>query len=455
MTGTPNPDEYSAMIPAQPFGTTVDYYVYARAQSRDEVETDPAGAPASVHTFAVGDDSEPPVITHVPMDDQPDAGWPSAVTAEVTDNLGLASVVLEYAKNGMPQTPIAMTNVSGTDVYEATFAVAASSGDYIEYRIVATDASASSHTAADPAMATHAFGIATADYYTFESGEEGWTHYAPGDWNDEWHLSTQRNHTPGGQTSWKCGSTGGGDYGAHLKALLETPTITIGEDAMLVFWHWIDAEAYEPAQGSGIAWDGAAVTLLDSTGSGTPLDPVDGYPYRIIPGSDAPFTDNKPVYSGQSDWKMEVFDLSGYQGQCKIRFKFGSDNYVAAEGWYIDDVMIWSRDALAGGGCPDDCIPPEPGPLTFSLGPVLPNPSRGATSIAYAVPAPGSHVSVKVFDIRGRLAATLVNEPKIPGRYVARWDRRNQNGGLVSPGVYFVRMESGNFRAASKVMLLK
>ncbi len=456
MTGTGNPDEYSATIPAQSFGTTVDYYIYARTQNLDDFETDPSGAPASVHTFAIGDDSEAPVITHTPMDDQPDAGWPSTLTAEVTDNLGIASVMLEYTKNSVPQTPVVMTNVPDTDTYEGTFVVAASSGDFIEYRILATDASVSANVAGDPTVSLHTFGIATTDYYAFETGEEGWTHYAPGEWNDEWHLSTARNHTDGGGTSWKCGSAGGGDYGTHQKALLETPTLTIGEDAMLVFWHWIDAEVYEPVQGSGIAWDGAALTLMDSTGAGVPIDPVDGYPYRIVPGSDAPFTDNKPVYSGQAGWEMAVFDLSAYQGECKIRFKFGADNYVGGEGWYIDDVMVWSRDVISGyDGCPDDCLPTDNLPVAFSLGPVLPNPSPGATGISYAVPSPGSHVSIRVFDVRGRLAATLVNETKVPGRYTARWNGRDGNGNSVSPGIYFIRMDSRTFNTAAKVMVIR
>jgi Zn-dependent metalloprotease len=456
MLPTVNPDEYSATIPAQSYGTTVQYYIFAKAQDTGDLMTDPEGAPASVHTFSIGNDSEPPVIVHTAMTDQPDAGWPSEVTAEITDNLGLASVVLEYRMNGLPQTPVPMTNVTGTDVYQATFGVAASSGDYIEYRILATDASLASNATYEPSGGYNEFGIAEAYYYTFESGEEGWTHRTTAGWTDEWHLSTQRNHTSGGTTAWKCGSTGTGDYGANVKALLESPVMTIGSGTKLVFWHWIDAETYEPVQGSGIAWDGAAVTLVDSAGKGTAIDPVEGYPYRIIPGGSAPFTDNKGVYSGQSAWQATVFDLSWYEGSCQIRLKFGSDGYVGGEGWYIDDVMIWSNDALAGDGlCDDTCRDPYGLPLRFSLGPALPNPARGSVTVAYAVPSPGAHVNIQVFDVRGRLTATLVNEAKAAGRYVARWEGMNATGNHVAAGVYFMRMQSHDFAASSKVMLLR
>jgi hypothetical protein len=455
MLPTGNPDEYSATVPAYPCGTEVDYYIYARALGRPEVECDPAGAPADVHSFFIGDDTEAPVIAHTALEDQPDAGWPAVVTADVSDNLGVASVILEYSKNGTPQTPVTMTPVAGTATYQAAFDVAASSGDYFEYRIVATDASAGSHATAEPPVGMNLFGILEAHYYTFETGEEGWTHHAPGTWNDEWHLSTTRNHTTGGSQAWKCGSTGSGDYGTHQKALLESPLLDLGENARMVIWHWIDMETYEPVQGSGIAWDGAGVTLMDSTGSGTPVEPVGGYPYRMMPGSAAPFLDNAPVFSGQNDWTAYLFDLSFYTGQCQVRLKFGSDDYIGAEGWYVDDIMIWSGDARAGTGCDPACDLDEDIPVAFSLRGAAPNPTNRGTRISYAVPQPGAHVSISVYDVHGRLAKVLVNENKIPGRYTVGWDGRNTYGKSVSPGIYFVRMESKQFRAASKVILLR
>ncbi len=454
MLATANPDEYAATIPEQAVGTSVSYYIYARALGRDDVVTDPEGAPSVYHSFSIGDDGEAPVITHTALDDQPDAGWPSTVSADVVDNLGLATVVLEYSVNGAVQTPIAMTDITGTDTYEAEFGGTVSSGDYIEYRIVATDASSSSHVATEPAGDYHLFGIAAADDFTFESGEQGWTHRTTSGWTDEWHLSTDRNHTPGGGTSWKCGSSTGGNYSPNSKGLLESPMIDISEGATLVFWHWIDAETYEPVEGSGIAWDGAGVSFVDSAGVAAPIDPVEGYPYRMIPGTGAPFTDNKPVYSGQHDWQMAVFELPDYSGLCQLRLKFGSDGYVAGEGWYVDDVMIWSGGVIAG-ACDDVCNDLSDTPVRFSLGLALPNPSRGMMAIAYAVPWSGSHVSIKVFDITGRLTATLVDEHKMAGRYMAGWDGMNASRRRVAPGTYFVRMEGKDFSESSKLILLK
>jgi len=455
MLPTGGSDEYSATIGHEPFGTTVAYYIYARAEGRADYATSPAGAPGALHTFSIGRDTAAPVVTHTPLDDQPDAAWPATVAATVTDNLGLASVVLEYSKDGLAQTPIAMTHVPGTDQYAAAFGVGASAGDYIEYRIVATDASAEAHTAYSPASGYNIFGISPADYYSFETGAQGWTHSAQGGWSDQWHVSTQRNRTSGGSQAWKCGATGPGEYGTRLGALLESPLIHLDDHARLTFWYWIDAEDYLPLQGSGLAWDGAALSVVDSTGKATAITPVGGYTYKILAGSGAPFTSNKPVYSGHEGWKMATFDLSSYSGSYKIRFKFGTDEAVGFEGLYIDDVMIWGQGALAGvGGSCDGCI--NPGlPARFGLANALPNPTQGRMSISYSVPAPGSRVAIKVFDVRGRLASTLVDDRTAPGRYTATWDGRDASGAPVAPGIYFIRMEARDFSAASKVVLVR
>jgi hypothetical protein len=403
----------------------------------------------------VGVDGTSPVITHTPLDDQPDAGWPATVAATVIDNLGLASVVLEYFKDGLAQSPIAMTRLAGTDEYAAAFGVEAAAGDYIEYRIIATDASAAAHTTYSPASGYHIFGISAADYYSFETGAEGWTHAAQSGWSDQWHVSTQRNYTSGGGQAWKCGDTGSGEYGTRVGALLESPVIHLGDHARLTFWYWIDAEDYLPLEGSGLAWDGAALSVIDSTGKATAITPVGGYTYKILPESGAPFTANKPVYSGHSSWRMATFDLSSYTGNYKIRFKFGTDEAVGFEGLYIDDVMIWSQGALAGIGGPCNGCPNPYLPTRFALAPAAPNPTRGGMSISYSVPAPGAQVNIKVFDVRGRLASTLVDAKMAPGLYAATWDGSDESGAPVASGIYFVRMEATDFSAASKVIVVR
>ncbi|MEJ2746185.1 MAG: C1 family peptidase, partial [bacterium] len=92
-----------------------------------------------------------------------------------------------------------------------------------------------------------------------EDGEGGWTHYAvtPG-YNDEWHLSSEKNHTPGGTYSWKCGSAGAGVYSDYDDSALVTADIDIFyAGCVLTFWHWIEAEMYD----ASAAFDGAIVEI--------------------------------------------------------------------------------------------------------------------------------------------------------------------------------------------------
>jgi hypothetical protein len=59
-------------------------------------------------------------------------------------------------------------------------------------------------------------------------------------------------------------------------------------------------------------------------------------------------------------------------------------------------------------------------------------------------------VSLKVFDAMGREVATLVNERRAPGSYSVRFDAN----GLVS-GVYFYRLQAGNFVETKKLLVLR
>lgn len=88
-------------------------------------------------------------------------------------------------------------------------------------------------------------------------------------------------------------------------------------------------------------------------------------------------------------------------------------------------------------------------PDKFSLNQNYPNPFNPATKIGYNIAAGGS-VSLKVFDITGHEVKTIVNGFKEAGYYTAEF-----NGSELSNGIYFCRLESGNFNATMKMILLK
>lgn len=88
-------------------------------------------------------------------------------------------------------------------------------------------------------------------------------------------------------------------------------------------------------------------------------------------------------------------------------------------------------------------------PSSFALHPNYPNPFNPSTTISFDVPA-ASRVRLTVFDVAGRHVSTLTNEPFGAGRHNVEWD-----AGGVASGMYFVRMQSGDFSATQAVTLVK
>lgn len=95
---------------------------------------------------------------------------------------------------------------------------------------------------------------------------------------------------------------------------------------------------------------------------------------------------------------------------------------------------------------------PSPLPPRFALRDVQPNPFVKAANIRFELPV-GAIVRLEVFDAQGRRIATLANRYYPPGFHTASWAPAESDGNL-GPGVYFCRMESGPYRARTRMVLL-
>lgn len=84
-----------------------------------------------------------------------------------------------------------------------------------------------------------------------------------------------------------------------------------------------------------------------------------------------------------------------------------------------------------------------------------PNPFNPETRIQFELPRTDS-VSLKIFDIQGRLVRTLLHDQFCPaGAYERIWDGRNQLGQPVSSGEYLCRLETSSVVRTQKMLLLK
>ncbi|MBD3348871.1 MAG: hypothetical protein GF400_06705, partial [Candidatus Eisenbacteria bacterium] len=93
-------------------------------------------------------------------------------------------------------------------------------------------------------------------------------------------------------------------------------------------------------------------------------------------------------------------------------------------------------------------------PRVFRLVQNSPNPFNPVTTVAYHVPQE-SEVSIRVYDVTGRLVRTLVDGMEEPGVHEAVWDGRSDRGESVGSGVYFCVMEAAGFHDSRKMTLLK
>ncbi len=93
-------------------------------------------------------------------------------------------------------------------------------------------------------------------------------------------------------------------------------------------------------------------------------------------------------------------------------------------------------------------------PASYRLAQNFPNPFNPATTIRFDIREKGN-VSLKIYNVAGQLVKTLVNEVRDAGSYNENWNGTNDTGSRVSSGVYFYKIESGNFTATRKMVLLR
>jgi hypothetical protein len=100
-------------------------------------------------------------------------------------------------------------------------------------------------------------------------------------------------------------------------------------------------------------------------------------------------------------------------------------------------------------------------PLAYRsrLGQNHPNPFNPSTLIPYVVGGEAEagtspHVTLRIYDVAGRLVATLVDETQTPGRHEAEWNGGGAAGATAPSGIYFYRLTIGGREAFTRKMLL-
>jgi hypothetical protein len=145
--------------------------------------------------------------------------------------------------------------------------------------------------------------------FDFETSTQGWTRTGQG-W--EWGIPTIG---PGGAHSGtRCwGTTLNAQYQDNWDTSLSSPEIYVpATSPYLEFWCWYETDSY----------DDFVYVYVDHDGGSEQIARYDGY---------------------QSEWQLKTFNLSSYANErVQIRFRFTSDSYGTYQGFFLDDVRVYS-----------------------------------------------------------------------------------------------------------------
>ncbi len=95
-------------------------------------------------------------------------------------------------------------------------------------------------------------------------------------------------------------------------------------------------------------------------------------------------------------------------------------------------------------------------PLRTSLQPNYPNPFNPSTTISFVIGDGRPRlVTIKIYDVLGRLVRTLLEDVRTPGSFQIVWDATDDSGRPVASGTYILHMIAGSYVSAHTMTLLR
>jgi len=104
------------------------------------------------------------------------------------------------------------------------------------------------------------------------------------------------------------------------------------------------------------------------------------------------------------------------------------------------DAHVANADAVSG--------------IPVQLGQNYPNPFNPSTTITFSTRQTG-RVKVNIYNIKGQLIKTMIDSEIPAGQHSLVWNGMDNNGESVASGVYFYRLETGNYKQTKKMLLMK
>ncbi|MFN2370213.1 MAG: FlgD immunoglobulin-like domain containing protein, partial [Candidatus Krumholzibacteriia bacterium] len=314
------------------------------------------------------------------------------------------------------------------------------------------------------------------------------------DFGDETHATDGVYFSANDGSSWvKVQDLNGASYSNNVwrQFTLDVDALAAANGLSLSSTFLVRFQQYDNYQitTDGFAFDDVAVTVGGGGGGGTAIT-AESEPNGDIASADGPVGPGTAVsgaLSSSSDDDYFWFDV-GTAGNVNISLAIGSSADLdwflynsagtqVARGYTTANPEVGSYNAAAGryylrvdgyngvtssytvtvtGGLALLRTAPEKGdlPMAFALEQNAPNPFNPSTTIAFALPRAGL-VELRIYDQRGRLVRTLVDEAMTAGAKSVVWNGLDDGGRQAHSGVYLYVIEAGDFRATRKMTLLK
>ena len=147
---------------------------------------------------------------------------------------------------------------------------------------------------------------------------------------------------------------------------------------------------------------------------------------------------------------LEMSNLNPSSANDQVVFDFGNLTFISEDlrvyySFYDSDNQIVSQGYEFLSTAPD----------SYRLAQSYPNPfNLPGTTIEFDLPS-AQNISMVIVDVRGRVIRSLIDGEERFGFQSIMWDGKNDDGDVVSSGVYFYQIRSSSFTEAGKLVFLK
>ena len=151
------------------------------------------------------------------------------------------------------------------------------------------------------------------------------------------------------------------------------------------------------------------------------------------------------------DWLYilgDVEDITYGADELYVTTANGTDAYALDEVAGIDFVLGTTTVGVDGPGRPPVSVDPS------HLFQNYPNPFSPYTQIGFDLPSAG-RAEIRIYDAKGRLVRTLVDEKRPAGFNSVRWDGRDESGKAMASGVYFYTLTAPGVDENRRMVLVR